>query len=121
MDFKRYKVNHQHRGLLPIHQKSQWRISEVDEEALFMKAKNNQWICPRDCLWSLNDEFLVIGEDVAGSLYVAKFWGDQGEWHGFPISMKRQIDRPPTSAISDWVKKSIIRKRIGNKMAQGQF
>lgn len=121
MDFKFYKVNHQHRGLLPIYQKSQWRISEVAEEALFIKAKDNEWICPKNFLWSLDDTFSVIGEDIVGCLYVAKFWGNQGEWHGFPISMKRQIDRPPTIAINDWVKKKIIRKRVGNKMAQGQF
>ncbi|WP_331428109.1 hypothetical protein [Vibrio sp. M250220] len=106
---------------MPITQKSQWRIPEVDETALFDKAKSNGWICPKNCLWSIDDDFCVIGEDIAGDLYVAKFWGNQGEWHGFPVSMKRDVDRPPTSAISDWVDKKIIRKRIGNKMAWGQF
>lgn len=121
MNFKNYKVNPQHRGALPLSQKSQWQVTEYIEEELFMKAKNNQWICPKDCLWSLDDAFSVIGKDLAGDLYVAKFWGDQGEWHGFPISMKRHMDRPPSSAINDWVKLKIIRKRIGSKMAQGQF
>ncbi|EGR1750669.1 MULTISPECIES: hypothetical protein [Vibrio] len=121
MDFVSYKVNPQHRGALPISQKSQWRVTEAEETALFDKAKVNEWICPKKCLWSIDDNFCVIGEDFVGELYVAKFWGNQGEWHGFPVSTKRQLDRPPTLAINDWVKKKIIRKRIGNKMAQGQF
>lgn len=121
MSFKQYKVNHQHRGLLPIHQKSQWRISEEDEIALFIKAKNNQWFCPKKHLWSIDDNFIIIGEDFVGSLYIAKFWEDQGEWHGFPLSPKQHFNRPPTNAIKEWVDKKIIRKRIGSKMAQGQF
>ena len=121
MNYTHYKVNHQHRGLLPLHQKSQWIISEVDEQTLFIKAKNNKWFCPKNDLWSIDNQFIEIGKDSVGGLYIAKFWGNQGEWHGFPVSPKRQIDRPPTSAIKDWVDKKIIRKRIGNKMAQGQF
>jgi len=121
LEFIKYKVNPQHRGALPISQKSQWRISEADERLLFVKAKSYEWFCPKECLWSIDDEFNMIGEDSVGDLFVAKFWGNQGEWHGFPVSTKRQLDRPPTSAINDWVKRKIIRKRIGNKMAQGQF
>ncbi|PJC86468.1 hypothetical protein CSW98_09665 [Vibrio sp. HA2012] len=121
MNFIRYKVNPQHRGALPISQKSQWRVTEAEETDLFEKAKTNEWICPKDCLWSIDDDFDVIGVDAVGELFVAKFWGNQGEWHGFPVSTKRQLDRPPTSAINDWVDRKIIRKRIGNKMAQGQF
>ncbi|MDO6545490.1 hypothetical protein [Photobacterium sanguinicancri] len=121
MEFESYKVNRQHRGLLPIHQKSQWRINEADEELLFNKAKVNEWFCPRNCLWSIDDNFEIIGADAVGNLFVAKFWGNQGEWHGFPVSTKRNLDRPPTSAIHDWVDQKIIRRRIGNKMAQGQF
>lgn len=121
MHFIRYIVNPQHRGALPLSQKSRWSVTETEETDLFEKAKVNEWICPKDCLWSIDDNFAVIGIDVVDDLFVAKFWGDQGEWHGFPVSMKRQRDRPPTSALNDWVDKKIIRKRIGNKMAQGQF
>lgn len=121
MQFKNYKVNHQHRGLIPINQKSQWRVTEIEEELLFIKAKDNGWFCPKSCLWSLDNNFSPIGEDHIGELFVAKFLGNQGEWHGYPISMKRQADRPPSTAIKDWVKHNIIRKRVGIKMAQGQF
>ena len=121
MEYKSYKVNPQHRGALPLKQKSQWVITEDEEIELFEKAKLNEWICPRECLWSIEDDFSIIGKDIVGDLFVAKFWGNQGEWHGFPVSTKRKLDRPPTSAIYDWVKKKIIRKRIGVKMAQGQF
>lgn len=121
MYFLIYKVNPQHRGALPIHQKSQWSITEAAEIDLFTKAMENKWICPKNCLWSIDDSFCVIGQDSEGDLFVAKFWGNQGEWHGFPVSTKRQFDRPPTSAISDWVVGGLIRKRTGSKMAQGKF
>ena len=117
----KYVVNYQHRGGLPISQKSQWRVSTDIEISLFNKAVSEEWICPNNYYWSIENQFSVIGEDLGGDLYVAKFWSNQDIWHGFPVSTKRQCDRPPTAAILAWVEKNIIRKRIGNKMAQGQF
>ena len=117
----KYQPNPQHRGALPLHQKSQWLIPVPEEVSLFDKAYKEAWSCPKGNLWSIDDDFKIIGKDIEYELRVAKFWSNQDIWHGFPVSMKREVDRPPTIAIQSWVKKRIIRKKDGIKMSQGRF
>lgn len=121
MKFKLYTVNYQHRGGLPLHQKAQWRVDEWEELRLFAMAQKNNWICEKSCLWSVNEEFKVIGEDERGDLYYAKYWSNQDNWHGFPVSSKRDADRPPSKTLKDWVDRGYVRKKIASRIAEGKF
>lgn len=121
MLFKGYTVNYQHRGKLTIAQKSQWRVSEWEELRLFLLAQSNEWICSKKCLWAVDEEFHVIGEGTNGNLFIAKYSPDQDNWHGFPVSPKRDGDRPPSETLKDWVNRGFVRKSVATKMAQGKF
>lgn len=122
MKFKGYTVNEQHRGMLPLHQKSQWRVDEWEELRLFFLAYKNEWICNKNHLWSLSESFSVLGEDSKGELNLAKYWSDhQNVWHGFPVSPKRTGDRPPSEVLKDWMQKGFVKKREASKIAEGKF
>lgn len=121
MKFKGYTVNYQHRGKLPLEQKSQWIVDEKEEQRLFELARTNNWYCDKKYLWSVNEQFCVLGKDRYGYLYLAKYWSNQDYWHGFPVSPRRDGDRPPSHALKKWVGLQYIRKSIASKIAQGRF
>ncbi|MCK5869454.1 MAG: hypothetical protein KAG45_02210, partial [Methyloprofundus sp.] len=101
MKFKAYTVNYQHRGKLPLHQKSQWVVSEWEELRLFTLANINNWQCKKQNLWSVHEQFNVLGRDQKGDLHIAKYWANQDVWHGYPVSSKRSGDRPPSLKIRE--------------------
>lgn len=121
MKFERYTVNYSHRGKLPLSQKSQWKVSEWEELRLFSSAVTNGWKNTNDQLWSINENFDRLGVDSAGDLFMAKYWQNQNEWHGFPVSSKRNGDRPPSSALKDWVRQKYISKSVASRIAQGKI
>lgn len=125
MKFESYKVNPQHRGILPLKQKSRWSIDEWEELRLFILANANSWKCSKTgTLWSIysnNQSPKKIGYDSNDDLIVAKYVCDQqNQWHGYPVSTK-QFDIPPSAVLDSWVSTGLVRKSVADKMLRGKL
>ncbi|MDG6774616.1 hypothetical protein QCB45_09745 [Thiomicrorhabdus sp. ZW0627] len=120
MKFSAYKVNHVHRGGLPIHQKSQWTVPEWDELRLFLMGYDRNWVDGKNNIWNVAQNMGAIGRDTAGDLSVAKYVCNQNEWHGYTVSPKRNGDKPPSEVVKTWVAEGIIKKKDGTNIMQGK-
>lgn len=124
MKFERYTVNLDHRGKLPLSQKSRWTLSEWEELRLFALADEKGWTCLKNSvLWSVkgdNSKLCTIGIDADGDLYIAKYTVNQSEWHGYPVA-PRQFDIPPANVLKMWVHEGLVTKAKASKILQGQM
>lgn len=105
-------------------EKSRWIISIEDEINCFNLSRGNKWNHPGNNKmigWgyiSDNGRFKILGENLAyNDLKIAKFFGINNKWHGFPADYRNnETDRPPTNILQEWVNKSKMRKiRNGQK------
>jgi hypothetical protein len=125
MLFKAYKIDPDHRGRMPIKDKSQWEIGEWEELILFTLAKQRDWISPKKAwLWSIHikgGKRVKIGKDEDGDLFIAKYKTDSNdEWHGYPVS-PRQFDIPPQQVLDLWLEEGFIDKADKKRIIGGKF
>ncbi|EHZ7344810.1 MULTISPECIES: hypothetical protein [Vibrio] len=125
MKLSGYTVNPKHRTQKAKPDCTQWLVTEWVELSLFVEAKNNEWICTKNCVWSIDgysDSWTVLGTTGNETAYMAKYVVDNnGLWHGYPICPARDADRPPTSVLDDWKSRGIINKAKQRKINQGRW
>lgn len=122
----KYSIDPQHRDDNP--KKSQWRISEADEEACFLRAHREGWQEEQDTYWSYYVsngavDYLGVAVDRARRLIVAKFVGKGKplDWHGYPADHQmHQQDVPPLPIRNMWLKEGLMRPQVISKIGKQQ-
>lgn len=117
------KRDHRHPG---AHQKSQWTISETEEERCFRLSAAAAWTS-LSSYWGVHApggaaEYLGLSQAPERSpVFIAKFVGDQVDWHGYPVAHWRSPhDKPSTPILEDWYAKGYIRKKTIKRVIGGR-
>lgn len=121
-----YTPHPQHRNAAFAAHKSQWVISEAEETQSFNVAMAAQWVAS-GAAWGLH--LIAAGPQVLGttalpnnfSVQIAKFVGDQGNWHGYPVAhWLSPYDRPAYEVLEKWKAGGIINKAKLAKIYRGK-
>lgn len=119
-----YQIHPHHRNGHP--HKSQWTISELEEQACYAATVTAAWILDRRG-WGLhfaNGQLDWLGTDKFGvrRLFVAKFVGSRNDdWHGYPADhMRRAQDIPPTEILGMWLQGGVLPPAKIRKLMKGQ-
>jgi hypothetical protein len=125
MPISRYSVNPKHRAKKPSQNASVWLLGDWDELRMAVEAAISGWVCPKGCLWNIQEIALIgyvpLGLDMQGELYIGKFVCDNNsEWHGYPVRPKG-ADIPPAAIIKIWEGNSRISTRDSRLIQQGKF
>lgn len=116
----------------PVHRngtlgKSQWTIPVPDEDLCFTRAVARGWIL-KNVGWGLHDsgtegqiDYLGVARDHRTLVFIAKFIGNSGAWHGFPADHQQsRLDIPDSEILKKWmVSKSLSNAKI-RKIVRGQ-
>ena len=119
----RYSPNPQHRN--GTWGKSQWLISLADEFGCFNTAHANDWI-ENDTGWGLylsNEvpNYLGLAQDHITKVFIAKFVGDQGIWHGYPADhQQNHQDIPTEQVLMRWMEANLFSPAKVRKIVRGQ-
>ena len=118
-----YSTNPQHRN--KTKGKSQWLISLTQEGACFNTTYANQWI-ENDSGWGLHYSdgvlnYLGLAQDHTTQVFMAKFVGNQGTWHGYPADhQQNQQDIPMERILAIWMKTNVLSPAKIRKIMKGQ-
>ena len=118
-----YSPNPQHRNRTP--EKSQWSISLAQEIAYFNTTYANQWIDNNNG-WGLHYsegrlDYLGLAQDYITRVFIAKFVGDRGTWHGYPADHQQNQQDIPTERIRTiWINTNVLRPAQIRKITKGQ-
>lgn len=121
-----YAPHPQHRNAAFATQKSQWTISVADETHTFTSAVAAQWTSSNEVwgLYLVQAVPKVLGTTALPnqfSVQIAKFVGDQGNWHGYPVAhWLSPYDRPAYAVLEKWKIGGIINKAKLAKIYQGK-
>ena len=105
--------------------KSQWSISHSQESACFGAAHSKGWT---DAIkgWGLHYynggvDYLGFGQDHTTNVFIAKFVGNQGVWHGYPADHQRnQQDIPSERVRRMWLQNGVLTAAKVRKITKGQ-
>ena len=106
-------------------QRSQWTISIPEERTCFQKCIENLWLL-QDTGWGLHfpagfPEYLGVAEDQETSLFIARFVGKSGAWHGYPADHQRNFqDIPDGTILSNWLGRKLLGAAKIRKITRGQ-
>ena len=118
-----YAPNPQHRN--KTKGKSQWSISRAQEVACFDTTHANQWV-ENNNGWGLHysagvPDYLGLAQDHTTRVFIAKFVGNQGIWHGYPADhQQNQQDIPTERILAIWMKTNVLRPAKIRKIMKGQ-
>lgn len=104
-------------------EKSRWTVSIQEEIDCFIVSKSNAWNHPGNNKmigWGIishEGRFKILGENCEyNDLKIAKFFGINNKWHGFPADYRNnEADRPPMNILLKWVDKTKMRKIRGGQ------
>ncbi|HGO5857265.1 TPA: hypothetical protein ACK3JJ_001923 [Mannheimia haemolytica] len=130
MKLPKYQVHPQHRNRHP--EKSQWSISESEEEGLFKSSFSNGWLHPEDnekCfgIISNNRKLRILGVSAAHkppvqNLHFARFTCDQCLWHGHPFGNgSSDLKQIPKVVLDNWKERDYISNAVRNKIHKGRY
>lgn len=106
-------------------EKSQWSISPNQEIVCFNLAHSKGWT-EADKGWGLhysNDvlDYLGLAQDHRTRVFIAKFVGNQGNWHGYPADhQKNQQDIPTERIRRIWMNDNVLKPAKIRKITKGQ-
>lgn len=121
-----YTPHPHHRDAIYAAQKSQWCISINEEHACYATATAETWTSG-GYYWGLH----VVGHApaVLGTaplpaqypLKIAKFVGNQDEWHGYPVAhWLSPFDKPGAEVLRQWVISGLINRPAMAKVHRGK-
>lgn len=114
----------------PVHRnrtmgKSQWSITINDENVSFSRAVANAWLIGQQG-WGLHyptgrPEYLGVAQDHVTQVFIAKFVGAGGVWHGYPADhQQNQHDIPDPSVLQKWEEAKFLSRAKVRKINRGQ-
>lgn len=118
-----YLSNSQHRNRTKG--KSQWSISLAQEFTCFNTTHANQWI-ENNNGWGLHYsegvlDYLGLAQDHITQVFIAKFVGNQGTWHGYPADHRQnRQDIPAGRILAIWMKANVLSPAKIRKIMKGQ-
>lgn len=120
-----YVFDPNHRNRTP--RKSQWSISEIEEQTVFEDSVVKQW---RDGPegWGVyypegTIDYLGLDHTHSKRVFIAKFRSNQQEviWHGYPVDHSYSTyDTPPSEIIRNWLSNGLISRPKASKVIQGK-
>ncbi|CAD5373565.1 hypothetical protein RA210_U360005 [Rubrivivax sp. A210] len=121
-----YIPHPQHRNAAFASQKSQWSISVLEETQTFTSALAAEWTA-NDAVWGLylvQAVPVILGTTALPNQFevqIAKFVGNQGDWHGYPVAhWLAPYDRPAYAVLEKWRNGGIINKAKFAKIYRGK-
>ena len=123
-----YQVNPTHRKKAYAGKKSQWTITESEEEAVFEFAVAKKWQAS-ECFWGLYvaeqavEPLGITIEPECTSLGIAKFVDkkNSGIWHGYPVaSWLSNNDKPDVCILNKWLECEYINKSRHSRIHRGK-
>lgn len=119
-----YNIHPHHRNWIP--NKSQWTITEEQEEACFDTTHTNGWI-ESNKGWGLHLEnsraqYLGLCRSHQKQLVIAKFVESPADsWHGYPADHMNNIhDIPSTRILKQWIAGKQLTPAKIRKISRGQ-
>jgi len=119
-----------HRDKTP--EKSQWTISELEEQSCFVHGIQKNWNNKSKFVsWGLHLDHLgkvvylgitAPNEPEAQELFFAKFIDSSKNncWHGYPANHRKQQDIPPEEVLNDWMENKYLPPAKIRKILKGQ-
>ncbi len=123
-----HKIDHRNNSK----EKSQWTISQIEEQECFKCSLISNWSEPAYTSWGLHFEdnkVVYLGRSAENEpnlslLFIAKFVDStqNNKWHGYPANPggQKQQDIPPQSVLKDWGEKKYFRPAVIRKLSKGQ-
>ena len=105
--------------------RSQWTISISAEKTCFYLCIENLWIL-QEVGWGLHypegaPEYLGVSEDQATPIFIARFVGKSGAWHGYPADHQKNFqDIPDQGILLDWMNRNLLAASKIRKIVRGQ-
>jgi hypothetical protein len=105
--------------------RSQWTISIPEEKTCFLRSIENLWLL-QDVGWGLHypagaPEYLGVAEDQETLLFIARFVGKSGAWHGYPADHQRNFqDIPDDRILRHWLELKLLAAAKIRKITRGQ-
>lgn len=112
--------------------KSQWTITPDAELACFALSGNEAWLLLEVGIgWGLHLEVdgtgtanvSYLGENAARNrvLFLAKFVGTSGQWHGYPCDPQAKAqDIPKPAILESWLAKKLLPAAKIRRILKGQ-
>jgi hypothetical protein len=120
-----YIPNPQHRNTQFAQAKSQWIISTADELTCYTTASSQGW-GTSESYWGVHTPGgspvqLGVSPQSLFDLFMAKFVGNQGQWHGYPVAhWLSPFDKPPADILKKWQSAGFINRAKLAKIHKGK-